>query len=106
MYWAPSRGTYACEVDRHRLAGDEGIRRRGASAVLQEAYRHCRPVAAWGGDGAALLEAAGIPGDGPGVLLGDSSAASLTDELVSALGLHRVWKRAVDVMASAVPPAT
>ncbi|MCW2557299.1 MAG: catalase [Mycobacterium sp.] len=72
--------------------------------LLQEAFRHCKAVGAWG-DGTAALAAAGIDVDGPGVLVADGVDKSFTDALVSAVGLHRVWERAADVMASAVAPA-
>jgi catalase len=73
--------------------------------LLQEAYRHCKPVGAWG-DGGAVLAAAAIPADGPGVLVGADSGKAFTTGLVAALGLHRVWARAEQVMGSSVPPAT
>jgi len=73
--------------------------------VLQEAYRHAKALGAWG-SGAAVLEAAGISADGPGVVTGDSVAKPFIDQLATAVGLHRVWDRTPAVMASAVPPAT
>jgi catalase len=72
--------------------------------LLQEAFRHVKPLGAWG-DGTAVLEAAGIPADGAGVVTADSVVKSFTDQLTAAVGLHRVWDRAPSVMASAVPPA-
>jgi len=72
--------------------------------LLQEAFRHCKAMAAWG-DGSAILEAAGIASDGPGVLVGESVVKAFTGELFAAMGLHRAWDRASYVMASAVPPA-
>ncbi len=72
--------------------------------LLQEAYRHCKPIAAWG-TGAAVLTSASIPLDGPGVLVADAVAKPFTDALAQLGGLHRVWARADQVMASAVPPA-
>ena len=72
--------------------------------LLQEAYRHCKAVGAWG-DGAAILSAAGIPEDGPGVLVGTGVTKEYTAQLVSALGLHRAWERAADVMTSMVAPS-
>jgi catalase len=72
--------------------------------LLQEAYRHSKAMAAWG-TGAQTLELAGIPADGPGVLVGQSVDAAFTSELVAALGLHRVWERAQLVMASQVAPS-
>ncbi|MDT5219971.1 MAG: catalase, partial [Mycobacterium sp.] len=72
--------------------------------LLQEAFRHCKPVAAWG-DGVAVLESAGISPDDPGVLLADDVDKKSTAALLAALGMHRVWDRAAAVMASAIPPA-
>ena len=72
--------------------------------LLQEAFRHCKALGAWG-DGTAILEAAGISPGGPGVLTSDSVSSSFTAELTAALGLHRAWERAADVMTSSVPPA-
>ncbi|MCA1697202.1 MAG: catalase HPII, partial [Actinobacteria bacterium] len=71
--------------------------------LLQEAYHHCKTIAAWG-DGAAVLNAAAIPLDGPGVLVDEKVVKAFTDRLVSQLGLHRAWERADLVQASAVPP--
>ncbi len=72
--------------------------------LLQEAFRHSKVLGAWG-NGAAILEAAGIPAAGAGIVTGDSVVKSFTDQLVAAVGLHRAWDRASEVMASAVPPA-
>ena len=72
--------------------------------LLQEAFRHCKAIAAWG-DGAAVLKAARIPTKGPGVAVADDLDKAFTANLAAALGLHRAWDRAASVMASAVPPA-
>jgi catalase len=72
--------------------------------LLQEAFRHSKAIAAWG-DGVAVLAGAGITIDDPGVLIADSVAKPFNDEVMAALGLHRVWERAAAVMASAVPPS-
>jgi catalase len=72
--------------------------------LLQEAFRHCQAVAAWG-DGAAVLKAARIPAKGPGIVVADDVDKVFVANLASALGLHRAWDRAPKVMASAVPPA-
>ena len=72
--------------------------------LLQEAFRHCKALGAWG-DGTATLEAAGITAGDPGVVTGDTVGKSFTDQLAAAVGLHRAWGRAPLVMASAVPPA-
>jgi catalase len=72
--------------------------------LLQEAYRHCKTVGAWG-NGAVVLEMAQIPAGSPGVLAGGSVVKAFNDNLIAAVGMHRVWDRAPLVMASAVPPA-
>jgi len=67
--------------------------------LLEEAYRHCKAIAAWG-DGVELLESAGIGLDAPGVLHAEKASASLRKDLVAAIGLHRAWDRAPIIMAS------
>jgi catalase len=74
------------------------------TVLLQEAFRHCKALGAWG-DGTVILEAAGITAGAPGVVTGDAAGKSFTDQLAAAVGMHRAWDRAPDVMASAVPPA-
>lgn len=68
------------------------------TVLLQEAYRHCKAIGAWG-DGAALLKAALIPVKGAGVLIADDADKAFTAQLVAAVGLHRVWDRAGQVRA-------
>jgi catalase len=58
--------------------------------MLQEAYRHPKPIGAWGG-GRDALAAAGVP-PAPGITLSDEPGAAVTDVL-SDLGRHRVWER-------------
>jgi len=70
--------------------------------LRQEAFRHCKVLAAWA-DGTAILEAAGIAAGAAGVVTGDAVAKSFTAQLTAAVGLHRAWERAPAVMASAVP---
>jgi hypothetical protein len=72
--------------------------------LLQEAFRHCKVLAAWG-DGDAILHAAGIAPADPGIEIADSVDAVFTAKLAAGLGLHRAWDRAATVMASAAPPA-
>ena len=72
--------------------------------MLQEAYRHCKLVGAWG-TGEATLAACGIAVDGPGVVVGDAVVNGFIDQLVGNVGLHRAWDRAALVLASAVPPS-
>jgi catalase len=73
--------------------------------LLQEAFRHCKALAAWG-DGTEVLKAARISVRDPGVSVSENVDKAFTAELAAALGLHRVWDRAPKVMASAVPPAS
>jgi catalase len=73
--------------------------------LLQEAFRHCKSIAAWG-DGTAVLKAARIPLKGPGIAVAADVEKSFTATLVAELGMHRAWDRAAKVMASAVPPAS
>jgi catalase len=72
--------------------------------LLQEAFRHCKSIAAWG-DGAAVLKAARIPTKGPGMSVAEDVDKDFTATLAAELGMHRAWDRAPRVMASAVPPA-
>lgn len=60
--------------------------------LLQEAFRHAKPIAAWG-DGAAILDAVGITAGDAGVIIGKTAGRTFTTDLSTALGLHRVWDR-------------
>jgi catalase len=60
--------------------------------LLDEMYRHCKPIGAWG-DGAEVLSAAGIDLDRPGIVATDTATAAHRKELLRALGLHRAWDR-------------
>ncbi len=71
--------------------------------LLQEAFRHCKVMGAWG-DGTVILQAAGITADQAGVVTASGATSAFTGQLAAAAGLHRVWERAPDVMESAVPP--
>jgi catalase len=94
------------EFDALVVAGDTTPTRDIKLVVLlQEAFRHCKALAAWG-DGAEVLKAARISVRDPGVEVSESVDKAFTAQLVAALGLHRVWDRAPKVMASAVPPSS
>ncbi len=75
------------------------------TVLLQEAFRHCKGIAAWG-SGAAVLENAGVRADDPGVVVGDSVSKDFTAKLVETLGLHRAWEREALVMQAAAGPAS
>ncbi len=91
--------TRSVEFDAVVVAGGVGgLEDVKLTVLLQEAFRHCKVLGAWG-DGEQVLTAAGIDTAAPGVLLGASPVKAYTTELVAALGLHRVWERAERVMA-------
>jgi catalase len=80
------------------IPGGEGAEALAASGeavhFVAEAYRHAKPIAAIG-EGADLLEKAGIPepeSDDDGVVLAGSAAAAMKPFL-SALGRGRAWNR-------------
>ncbi|WP_306191180.1 catalase [Streptomyces sp. MK5] len=61
------------------------------SLLLSEAFRHGKAIGAWKG-AEASLEAAGVPVDAPGVIVGDSGPGTL-EQIARLLGAHRVWER-------------
>ncbi|MEU9297450.1 catalase [Streptomyces sp. NPDC048266] len=61
------------------------------SLLLTEAYRHGKAVCATG-EGTTALEAARLPADAPGVVVGDD-AGQVLSELTGLLAAHRVWQR-------------
>ena len=71
--------------------------------LLQEAFRHCKPMAGWG-DAGQVLQDAGIDVSAPGILLTDKVDKGATTALIAALGRHRVWDRAGQVMATGPAP--
>ncbi|MEU4424525.1 catalase [Actinoplanes sp. NPDC024001] len=60
--------------------------------LLQEAFRHAKPIGAVG-DGERLLLTAGIDPAAPGVLRAKSVDDGYVAQLAAALGKHRVWER-------------
>ncbi|HEY0520001.1 MAG TPA: catalase [Ilumatobacteraceae bacterium] len=60
---------------------------------IQTAYRHFKPIAAWG-DGEQLLTAAGVSASAAGVVVGDKANKAFTNSLITALTAHRHWDRA------------
>ncbi|WAL93696.1 catalase [Streptomyces sp. Je 1-369] len=59
--------------------------------LLDEAFRHGKAIGGWAG-AERVLDAAGVPADAPGVVLGTGGAAVL-DEMRELLSQHRVWER-------------
>ena len=68
------------------LAGDDAARR-----FVEEAFRHCKSIAALGA-GERLLSAADVPSDAPGIVAG-SAAPDVAKRFAEAIGLHRHWQR-------------
>ena len=60
---------------------------------VQSAYRHCKPIGAWG-DGAEVLAAAGAATDAPGVVTDAKATKRFGAALLAALAVHRHWDRA------------
>ena len=95
--------TRSIEYDAVLVAdGSAGLRDARLTVLLQEAFRHCKPLGAWG-DGSEVFDGAGVDSAAPGVLLADSSDKSYGMAVVEALGLHRVWARAELVTADSTP---
>jgi catalase len=59
--------------------------------LLQECFRHAKPLGAWGA-GVAALEFAGITLDEAGVVAGESPS-EVFEAVHELLGAHRVWDR-------------
>ncbi len=62
------------------------------SILLAECLRHLKPLGGWG-DGQAVLRAAGIDLDAPGIVTAAEPNAEFTEGLSALLGRHRVWDR-------------
>jgi catalase len=79
--------------------GSGSIQDIKVNLLVQEAFRHCKALGAWG-DGAELFETAGLDVTAPGVIVADTADVEFGAALVTALGLHRAWARAEHVMAT------
>jgi catalase len=60
---------------------------------VQSAYRHFKPVAAWG-DGEQLLANAGVDTAGAGVALSAKANKAFAKAVLADLAAHRHWDRA------------
>ncbi len=60
---------------------------------IQSAFRHFKPIAAWG-DGIELLASAGVPLDAPGVVTAQKATAGFAKAVLASLSAHRHWERA------------
>jgi catalase len=63
-----------------------------AAVNLGEAFRHHKPIAAWG-EGRQVLEAVGIAEDAPGVVTAENGNKTFVRALAEAMGWHRHWDR-------------
>lgn len=59
--------------------------------LLSESFRHAKAIGGWGA-GAAVVDAAGIPQDAPGLAFGDGPA-DVVPQLQELLAAHRTWER-------------
>jgi catalase len=87
--------TRSVEYDALLVAGGKSAQSVGAdpyAAVnLGEAFRHHKPVAAWG-EGTGVLDALGIS-DAAGVVVGAKVTPAFMSEVIEAIGWHRHWER-------------
>ena len=84
----------SAECDAIVVAHGTGLAGQMAVATyVQSAFRHMKPIAAWG-DGVEVLESAGIASSAPGVFGDEKVNRTLTRSLLEALGRHRHWDRA------------
>ena len=98
--------TRSVEFDAILIAdGLAGLRDVKLTVLLQEAFRHCKPLGGWG-DGGDVLNDAGIDVTAPGILLGGPAGRKAGKDtatvLIDALGRHRFWARAQSVMAGTI----
>jgi catalase len=88
--------TQSVEYDALVVAGGDGadtyVDDPYCAMNLAEAYRHYKPIAAWGA-GRSVLDAFGISADLPGVVTAASTSRTFVSSLIEAIGWHRYWER-------------
>jgi len=88
--------TQSVEYDALVVAGGPGAAEVGSDPYtalnLGEAYRHYKPIAAWG-EGREVLATCGIAADTDGVVTAASANRAFAKELIDAVGWHRHWGR-------------
>ena len=76
--------------------GDESVamlQQHGeAIHFIMEAFKHCKPIGA-GSGGSALLEAAGIDLDSPGIVAAGGAIGATVEAFIEAVGQHRFFER-------------
>jgi len=84
----------SAEADAVVVAGGTGLLDDPAAITyVQLAFRHCKPIAAWG-DGVDLLANAGIDAGAAGVAAAPKANKSFLSTILANLSLHRHWDRA------------
>ncbi len=73
-------------------AGNPDLTHPKLTVLLQEAFRHCKAIGAWG-DGVEVLHGVGIDPAAPGILHSDEVDKTATTKLIAAVGMHRAWER-------------
>ena len=90
--------TQSVEYDALVVAGGRGADVLGGdpymALYLGEAFRHYKPIAAWG-EGRTILEACDIPHDAPGVVTSASANRGFAKDVIDAISWHRHWTRAL-----------
>ena len=90
--------TQSVEYDGLVVAGGSGAAAVGsdpyAALNLGEAFRHYKPIAAWG-EGCDVLEACAIPADAAGVVTGSKATRAFAQSVVEAVAWHRHWDRSL-----------
>ncbi|MFB7948503.1 catalase [Kitasatospora phosalacinea] len=88
---APAPADDALPARDARAAGPHAALDPRLALLLDEAWRHAKAIGGWG-DAREALTAAGLPSDGPGVVLGTDPVQVLRD-VADLLAGHRVWDR-------------
>jgi catalase len=84
----------SAEADAVVIAAGAGLANEPAVITfVQSAFRHFKPIAAWG-DGVELLHAAGIPADAPGVVTSERATKAFGKAVLESMAVHRHWERA------------
>ena len=84
----------SAEADAIVVAAGAGLADNPAAMTwVQSAYRHFKPIAAWG-DGEALLVNAGIDVSAAGVAIAPKASSKFAKSVVADLSVHRHWERA------------
>ena len=84
----------SAEADAVVVASGTGL---SANAVVmtyvQSAFRHFKPIAAWG-DGQEVLSNSGIDTAAPGIVIGERPNRGFARDVITSLTVHRHWDRA------------